>query len=144
MSKPDNSFSGGPVDHEEKTLRDFFRAAGHEPAPADLSARVLARIKTEEKSSLAPVRPLIPRTGWAAIGVLVLASIVYAVSYPSDGDGTRLHEWWGQFHVPTIQINIPDLISVFQFVPGSLALLFPIILLQLYFIKNFYEGRYSR
>ena len=144
MSKPDRSFSGGPLDHEEKALRDFFRTAGHEPAPADLSARVIARIQAEEKLSLAPVRPLIPRGVWAVIGTLVVESIGYALSYPSANSGSRLDEWLGPVHIPTIQIELSDLLSVFQFVPGTLALLLPVLLLQLYFIRNFYEGRYSR
>lgn len=144
MSKPDRSFSGGPLDQEEKALRDFFRTAGHEPAPADLSDRVIARIQAEEKLSLAPVRPLIPSSVWAVIGILVVASIGYALSYPSAGSGSRLDEWMGQVHIPTFQIELSDLLSVFQFIPGTLALLLPVLLLQLYFIRNFYEGRYSR
>ncbi|MEZ5030891.1 MAG: hypothetical protein R2787_05805 [Saprospiraceae bacterium] len=144
MSKPDKSFSGGPLDNEEKALRNFLRTAGYEPAPADLSDRVIARIQEEEKQSLAPVRPLIPGPVWVAIGIVVVASIGYALFYPSAGRGSHLAEWLGQVHFPSIQIDLSDLLSVVQFIPGTLALLLPVLLLQLYFIRNFYEGRYSR
>ncbi len=145
MSKQNRPANRGSFDSEDESAwRDLFQSAGYEPAPSDLSTRVIARLGAEKKGAFAPVRPLIPTAVWAALALLTISTILYSFSLPVRPGGLQLREWLDQLPMPSFQIALPNVLSVFEHVPKSLVIVIPFILIQVILIKYFYEGRFTR
>lgn len=128
----------------DSSLRELFQSVGYESAPSQMEDAVIARLQTEKDEALTLAGPLIPTAVWVVIGILVIATVAYALSLPNQLGDHLVSDYLPQWSLPEFQISIPSFTSIFEQVPASLALIIPFILLQFYLIKNFYEGRYSR
>lgn len=64
---------------KDEDLNALFRAAGHQQAGDDLTARIMARVAVTPIHRPAPTPPLIGRRGWVLISALLALPLVVAL-----------------------------------------------------------------
>lgn len=145
MSKHNRPIEQRTFDSEDDSaIRELFREVGHESAPPHLATNIISRLEAHREEAFTPIRPLIPSVVWVAVGLSVISAIVYAFSMPLQPGNQLMLNWISQWSLPDFQVSLPTSFPVVEHIPSSFVLIIPLIFLQFYLIKNYYDGRYSQ
>lgn len=138
MPDQDSRFS----EREEEALRHLIRAGLHEAAPEDMSSRVLKQLQADPIRVKKAPEPLIPVWCWVLI-CTVFIGVTYSVC---TGDqqipGVGFFELIKPLPIPQIKLSFTDRLVAVDYLSNYLVILAPILVLQFYLFKRYYDGQY--
>jgi len=130
------------MNKEDNTFKELIQSMGYESAPEGMVMSVLNQLSVEKERQTSSSPILIPKWVWILVIIIVLALLIYTILNPSNAEVFLLSEIIQQMNLFSFEFSFFEHIKIFQNTPKFLIVLIPILIVQFYLMKNYYEGRY--